>query len=428
MNIVYFSHSYRADDSKVVSYFGKLLEESEIIPSLDPPSNSVNAAKLERHMLSTDGMIAVLTKRSDGYSQHIMYEIYMCLRARKPLLVFIEDTLPDAIIPSRVLQRRFSRTSFLRQHRNYEHAIEQLKRYVGERPPPQYSISMNRRACGLIGLSALKRPIQRVVRTAVEEFGYAAVEIDSEELTSLRERKYTEALLPVSLGINFIDVETPVARYLSGLMDGFFIPTIQITANASYPFAHMVPLEYQPQIVNTAQERPILEYIRKAITLAEQDFLELENQQAVEKYASMLFSKIGRAGEYGTKIRDVIVGEVVMRDKIEVNAPVVGPVGPGARAGNISGTQSWMQIRDQIDLTVLASELAKLKAALQTSAKSDDEVVEAEMVDLAEQSARAGNGAKAFGFLQKAGKWTLSTATKIGLTVAAGVITSALGS
>jgi hypothetical protein len=285
MNIVYFSHSYRPEDNKVVTYFGKLLEEKGIIPSLDPPSESVNAAKLERHMLSTDGMIAILTKRSDGYSKNIVYEIFMCLRARKPLLVFIEDTLADGIVPLRILQRRFSRTSFLRQHREHEYAIDQFTVYIGERPPPRYSMSAARRACALIGMAALSRPIKHALRTTVEKLGYAALEVDKRDSIRMEEREYTETLLPVSLAVDFVDAETPASRYLGGLIDGLFIPTIQITANASYPFVHMVPLDYQPRVVDVEDRVSVLDCVRGAIALAEQDFLELGDQNAVDRYA-----------------------------------------------------------------------------------------------------------------------------------------------
>lgn len=109
MNIVYFSHSYREEDNFVVSFFGKLIQSQGLVLSIDPPSENINAAKLERHFNSTDGMIAVLSRREGGVSEYIHFEISLCLRARKPLLVFVEDNIDTKRIPSRVLQKRFSR-------------------------------------------------------------------------------------------------------------------------------------------------------------------------------------------------------------------------------------------------------------------------------------------------------------------------------
>src|SRR5580700_8456645 len=100
MNIAYVSHSYRKEDSGVVGYFLRLMTANEITGSLDPPSSAVNAAKLERHLRTVDGMVAVLTRRVGGVSPHILYEIELCLRGRKPLIVFVEDDLPNDLVPS----------------------------------------------------------------------------------------------------------------------------------------------------------------------------------------------------------------------------------------------------------------------------------------------------------------------------------------
>src|ERR1035441_2447779 len=118
MQIVYFSHSYRKQDAGSTKYFGELLRSMGLVPSLDPPSETVNAAKLERHLNTADGMIAILNQRDGGISEHIRFEIGLCLRARKPLLVFVEDLLSENVISSRILQRRFSRS------RSEEHTSE----------------------------------------------------------------------------------------------------------------------------------------------------------------------------------------------------------------------------------------------------------------------------------------------------------------
>ena len=58
MRIVYFSHSYRENDRLVNDFFSRLMESEGILISLDPPSNTVNGAKLVRHLNSSDGMVA----------------------------------------------------------------------------------------------------------------------------------------------------------------------------------------------------------------------------------------------------------------------------------------------------------------------------------------------------------------------------------
>src|SRR5947208_12879480 len=159
MNLVYFAHSYRKEDAAVVGYFGRLLRSENLLPSLDPPSDSVNAAKLERHLNSSDGMVSVLTQRIGGVSPHILFEIALCLKARKPLIVFVEDSLSEKLVPTRILQSRFSRKSFLRQVRTHRHALQIFKAYLGESPPPRYQPSTSRRSCLLVGLEALHEEV-----------------------------------------------------------------------------------------------------------------------------------------------------------------------------------------------------------------------------------------------------------------------------
>lgn len=64
MNIVYFSHSY--NDPLVNEYFSQLIQSENLILSLDPPSDSFNAAKLIRYLNNCNGMIALPSRRSDA--------------------------------------------------------------------------------------------------------------------------------------------------------------------------------------------------------------------------------------------------------------------------------------------------------------------------------------------------------------------------
>ena len=92
MHIVYWAHSYRDEDASVNKHFGVLIEKAAgMVVNFDPPSKGVNSSKLERNLLVSDGMVAVLTWRANGPSQFILYEIGLALRGRKPLLVFLDD-------------------------------------------------------------------------------------------------------------------------------------------------------------------------------------------------------------------------------------------------------------------------------------------------------------------------------------------------
>lgn len=125
--------------------------DETLTPSLDPPSDRLNAAKPERHLRSTDAMVVVLPQHVPGPSEYIRWEVGLGRRAGRPQLVFVEDVLPDDLVPSGILQRRFSRRRLLREARDHRHAIRILKSYIGEDPPPAYQPVSEQRRCALIG-------------------------------------------------------------------------------------------------------------------------------------------------------------------------------------------------------------------------------------------------------------------------------------
>jgi hypothetical protein len=121
--------------------------------SLGPPSDRVNTAKLERHLLHSDAMVVVLTEREPSVSPHLLYEMSLAVRLDKPLLVFVEDTLPPAIVPPGVLQFRFSRKSFPRGVREHRQALRIIGEQVGVHPPPSHRPPRDRRSCLVVGSS-----------------------------------------------------------------------------------------------------------------------------------------------------------------------------------------------------------------------------------------------------------------------------------
>jgi hypothetical protein len=158
MHIVYWAHSYRDDDAAINEHFGVLIEQAEqMIINLDPPSPSVNESKLDQNLRSCDGMVAVLTSRATGPSQYILYEIGLSLRARKPVIAFLDDRIGGDVLPARILQRRFSYRTYFRQFREHTDALRALKNYMGDPPPSRYQPRAGQRTCGLVGLGA-RRP------------------------------------------------------------------------------------------------------------------------------------------------------------------------------------------------------------------------------------------------------------------------------
>lgn len=104
-----------------------------------------------------------------------------------------------------------------------------------------------------------------------------------------------------------------------------------------------------------------------------------------------------------------------------------GAVGPGSSAQNISFQQLWQQNAGTVDLRQLGDELARLRSAMRSEATLPEHDEALGAVAAAEKEAKAGNGPKVLEHLRSAGKWAFDTATKIGVTVAAGAIKTGLG-
>jgi hypothetical protein len=62
MQLIYYAHSYRPDDHAINEFFQELMLDEAFVPSLDPQSDHLNAAKPERHLRSTDAIINKINK------------------------------------------------------------------------------------------------------------------------------------------------------------------------------------------------------------------------------------------------------------------------------------------------------------------------------------------------------------------------------
>src|SRR5262245_53109630 len=145
--------------------------DEALTPSLDPQSDRLNTAKPERHLRSTDAMVVVLPQRDPAPSEYIRWEIALALRARRPQLVFVEDTLADDLVPQGILQRRFSRRRLLREVRDHRAALRTLKSYIGTDPPPTYHPISLRRSCAIIGGNRLGGAAMKALVEHLDEQG-----------------------------------------------------------------------------------------------------------------------------------------------------------------------------------------------------------------------------------------------------------------
>jgi hypothetical protein len=425
-SLVYLSHSYRPRDAVVNGYFARLIESEGLLASLDPPSTGVNSAKLERHLVQSDAMIAILTERETGVSPHILYEIALGIRSRKPLLVFVEDTLPDSIVPARVLQRRFSHRSFPRHVREHRQSLSILRDYIGD-PPPRYQGLLTRRTCLLLGGSTLREPVWEGVQRSVEKDRQYGVVTSASLFGDLdRHPMAFDVLRDIDIVVAFTGPGFDRRdSYLLGMVQGACKPLVSFTVDPAFPPSGDVPVEYRPRIYSPdAELAELLDMLGMELELFEEDFLDLTDADSSNRYMEFLIDLGGR-GRYSTRTRDQGV-EVVMGDRYDVRGQTAA-VGPNAHVHDATFNQIWSQASEQIALPALADELARLRGALRADAKTpeDDRVVAD--IGQAELAARSGNGPVAMRYLRGVGKWALGAATSIGAGVAAAAIKAAAG-
>jgi hypothetical protein len=425
MHIVYWAHSYREEDAAINNYFGILIEQaSRMIVNFDPPSKTVNSSKLEQNLRSCDGMVAVLSWRESGPSQYILYEIGLSLRARKPLVVFVDDRLPDEVLPLRVLQRRYSHRTYFRQVREHSHALRELITYMGDPPPPRYQPSSGQRACGLVGTRALDAKSRTLLHDLLHRRGYRSVELERTDVKNPLFFEPFEHLTSLDVAFRCVDSHSRISHYWAGCLSVAAVPLITVTTDPAHKFSDKYPMEFQPRPANL-DNQPLLDVLAAEFDLYEQDFLKVQDPEAIERYTRMQVQAGVLAGRYEADTRKQFM-EVVMGDQYNVSGQA-GAVGPGAHAHDMTFTQVWEQLESSVDFVRLADELKQLRQAMNQEAVEPAHQLSAGAVAAAEQSARQKDGPKVIEYLKSAGKWALQLAEKIGVGVATAVLKGALG-
>lgn len=428
MRLIYWSHSYRPEDERVNRFFTRLFDREGLRVSFDPPSPSVNAAKLQRHLNGSDAMVAVLTRRQGGPSPYILFEIELCVRSRKPLLVFVEDELPDDLIPGRVLQRRFSRGSYFRQIREHTHAIEILKTYLGDEPPPRYQPAVTQRSCVIAGDGALRDDARESLLAMLVGRGFRVVRtslLDENELETV------EAIAQSQAALAFIDAGESVAQFARGLLHGASVPMVELTRNPLFSYRETVPRDLQPVMLPPVDDWAVLgPLVASHMDLLEENFVEGATGGELDAYLDELLDVGAGRGEYRDSDRERVVNNI-MGDQYTIGQ--AGAVGPGSRAERMTFTQTWNQLSGELDVGRLAEELETLRQQLKAEATEPEHDVALGAIAEAEMAAKEGDGPKALEHLSVlkriggAGKWALGAATTIGTTVAAAALKIGLG-
>jgi hypothetical protein len=420
LNLVYYAHSYREPDAKVVKFFSTLLRKEGLIASLDPKSPRLNSAKPERHLRSMDGMVAVLTARESGVSPYILYEISLSLRARKPVLVFIEDTLPNGLIPARVLQRRFSRNGLAREMKEHRHAVQSLRAYIGKEPPPTYQPGAERRTCLLSGLVDLPGRLSDNLQTQLVRRGYLPYTLAGPLQKCLYETDLQQTIQTAQLAIAFVDSTQDRAEFFLGTLMGNFVPTILFSHNRDFAFHAQVPREYQARVMDISDEESVGQAIDTEISIAEEEYVDLENQEQVELYFQVLYGETESS-------RERIVQEINMSGDNFYNYGQAGSMGTRSTGVINNYAAVWNQVKGEIDLNKLAVELSQLEKELRPKAQNREESKAVVAVGDAEEEAKKGDGAKVLEKLSVAGKWAYEIAKDVGVKLAAEAILKSIG-
>jgi hypothetical protein len=331
VQLIYYAHSYRPVDDGVNEFFQELMIDEALVPSLDPPSDRLNAAKPERHLRSTDAMVVVLTQRDPGPSEYIRWEIGLGRRACKPQLVFVEDVLPDNLVPPGLLQRRFSRRRLLREARDHRHALCTLKDYIGSDPPPAYQPTSAQRSCAVIGSARLHGEQLQALMDCLERRHYKPVIVTTHE--PIPDEVLTEKMAhSAALCIAVMDGLTPTEYYLLGAAHAALTPTIALTLDPVYSFDPITPREYQPRPVTANDAAELLKTIEAEIATFEEDYLDLKEEAQVrryKKYSEIILRSQRMEGVYSQSEREQAITYIqkaeIDMSKIEVSH-VVGPV------------------------------------------------------------------------------------------------------
>jgi hypothetical protein len=380
MLLIYYSHSYRPGDVEINTFFQDLLLSEGLTPNLDPFSDRLNSAKPERHLRSADGMVVVLPARDPEPSLYILYEVALCVRARKPMLVFVEDVLPDNLIPANLVQRRFSRRHLLREVRNHRHAIRLLKTYVGTEPPPTYQPSTQQRRCLVNGLSVLPDGQRSQIERQLKQLKYNPISVESGAYFLSFDRPIEDVVAQSILCVSFSENLSPLESYLLGAARASLLPTILLTQDPGYTFSSKVPKEYQPREVSKENLDKVLE---EEISIFEEDYLELKDQEKVLRYRAAVIQEGKKDGRYSRKERGVVfnivggnVGEIDMsKDKIQVSN-VVGPVNIKSQMSRVTQIVKNASTMPDDKRQELAALIGELQEALQVASEKRPEDAE----------------------------------------------------
>lgn len=260
-------------------------------------------------------------------------------------------------------------------------------------------------------------------------FGHAFAECKVRKVGSVRFSRVNERF---SFLTSWTGIPTATRRlsYYALSLPEFAVPT------AVKFFDPRSGREYRKYVVRDDHRRRFVLYLECRSSHGSFDFvLDVKFQLACATFAQASFED-ETASPYGAHIdayeyrlspeqqitvQQFFAKEVKMGDQYNIKGQG-GVIGPNAKVENISFQQS----NAEIDLPALLPELAALRSAMSKEASDSSHYKAIADVAAAETAAKKNRGA-VIENLKSAGKWALDVATKLGTSVAAKAIETALG-
>jgi hypothetical protein len=309
MATFYFSHSYR--DTEINDYFLNLMHDRGLMPTIDAPSgsNNLNSAKLERQLNSTKGMIAIIPWREGGLSDYISYEILMGVRSGKPVLVFMDDTLPTGLFPQLIAEERFSARSYWREGREHLQRIDEFLSFVGKAPTPRLRIGNRRRYAALIGLDALPSEAAAAIKETIHERQYDVMDMSEIDF----DPKSVDANVGIIRGANIavaFNSGTDVAHaYYLGIARAALTPTIVLESNQTQVSLPTFPTEFGARLVPLNDMQQIKDTLNHELSIFEDEPVIIDQQDEINKYIEFLKQSSATPGNYDSGLRATFVNQ-----------------------------------------------------------------------------------------------------------------------
>jgi hypothetical protein len=231
--LAYLSHSYRPGDRDTNLFFWELFSRAGFFFSVDPRSDLLSPAYLERSMQDSQCFVGIVTFRDNEprirCSPFVVFEYGLALQARKPTLLLVDDRVPGAQFPLSpgVSVQSFKPGRLELERAKFQAAIQTLAQAVRAMGP---ATSRPKGPVGLLvhGTAAGKRvysgKVLRALEREVEPF------YDQPRVLDLEFRRVAD-FCRVLQECELLIVETRdglLPGWALGFVMGRFIPTIRL--------------------------------------------------------------------------------------------------------------------------------------------------------------------------------------------------------